>query len=87
MNSKETDIEDRIRKKLNSLDIFPFSIICTFCLNEYGLLALTFYTKLDLEQILEKLNYKNQCDKSGYLIKDTTLILTDLALINFYTNF
>lgn len=85
MKPRELDIEDRIRDKLKNKDIYPFSILCTFCLNGSGLLAITFYSLLDLTQTLDLIDYSSQCDKSGYLIAGNTLILSDLALISFYS--
>ena len=49
---------------------------------------ITFYLEAELHEILERLNYKNQCDKSGWLVREesNTLILTGLALLHLYTN-
>ena len=53
-----------------------------------GLLAITFYLKEDVEEFLDKLDYKSQCDKTGfYVIEETnTIILTGMPLINLYAN-
>lgn len=85
---REIEIQEGIRKKLSEYDISPFSVIFTFQTEHEGLLAITFYIKRDLLEVLELLDYKNQCDKSGFLIleEQNTLMLFDLALINFYTN-
>ena len=86
--SKEEQFQEAVRNKLQEYDIFPFSVIFTYLGgNSDGLLSITFYIPHELDELLEKLNYKTQCDKSGYLIfrDSNTLILTGLALIQLYT--
>lgn len=90
MKPNEIEIQDSIIKKLSEdYNISPFSVICTFQTEHAGLLSMTFYINTDLKELLDILDYDNQCDKSGYLIlnESNTLILYDLALINFYINF
>lgn len=87
---REIEIQEQIIKKLTEdYDISPFSVICTFNTEHDGLVAITFYIHNDLIEVLNILDYANQCDKSGYEIfdKTNTLILYDLALVNFYINF
>lgn len=88
MAAREIEIQESVRKRLSDYDISPFSVIFTFQTEHDGLLAITFYINQDLQEILRILDYKNQCDKSGFLVLEehNTLILYDLALINFYTN-
>lgn len=76
------DIEEYIKQKLESLDICPFSIVSTSAFSSH-LVAITLYTSLDLEELLDKLDYKYQCDKSGFcIIKETnTIIFTGNALV------
>lgn len=83
---REIEIQDDIVDKLDKYDIHPYSILCSFAIDE-GIVSITFFLKQDLLEFLDLLDYKNQCDKSGYLImKDNnTIILSGLALINLYT--
>lgn len=79
--------EDAILK-LSSYDIYPFSVIFTYSGGiQEGLLSITFYIDSDIDKLLNILDYKNQCDKTGYFIvkEYNTLILSGIALINFYT--
>lgn len=88
MKAREIEIQESIIERLSEYDISPFSVICTFQTEHNGLVAITFFIKPDLNEVLDILDYKNQCDKSGFLIIDetNTLILYDLALVNFYSN-
>ena len=88
MAAREIEIQESVRKRLSDYDISPFCVIFTFQTEHDGLLAITFYINQDLQEVLNILDYKNQCDKSGFLVLEehNTLILYDLALINFYTN-
>ena len=88
MAAREIEIQESVIKRLSDYDISPFSVIFTFQTEHDGLLAITFYINQDLQEVLKILDYKNQCDKSGFLVleEQNTLLLYDLALINFYTN-
>lgn len=88
MRGREIDIQEIIIEKLSEYNISPFSVICTFQTEHNGLVAITFFINSDLKEVLNLLDYDNQCDKTGFLVIDqtNTLILYDLALINFYTN-
>ncbi len=83
---REIEIQDEIEKRLSSYDINPYSIICSFAFDS-GIVSITFYLNSDLLEFLDILDYKNQCDKSGYLILEdnNTIILSGLGLINLYT--
>ena len=84
---RELRIQEEVTKYLESKELYPYSVICSFSIPPGdGILSITFFTSLDLEDFLNVLDYKNQCDKSGYLIfKDTnTTILKGLALFNLY---
>lgn len=87
--TREEQIQKVTQKQLEDWGLCPFSIICTFELMDgSGLLAITFYLKEDVEEFLDKLDYKSQCDKTGfYVIEETnTIILTGIPLINLYAN-
>lgn len=88
MIPREIRIQEDVIKKLSSYNLFPYSVICTFQTDHNGLIAITFFVNLDLKELLNIIDYKNQCDTSGYLVieETNTIILYDLALINFYTN-
>lgn len=83
---REIEIQDKIEKRLSNYDINPYSIICSFAFDS-GIVSITFYLNSDLLEFLDILDYKNQCDKSGYLILEdnNTIILSGLGLINLYT--
>ena len=83
---REIEIQDEIEKRLSNYDINPYSIICSFAIDS-GIVSITFYLSSDLKEFLDILDYKNQCDKSGYLILEdnNTIILSGLGLINLYT--
>ncbi len=83
---RETEIQEDIVAKLDRYDIHPYSVVCSFAISE-GIISITFYIKQDLSEFLDLLDYKSQCDKSGYLIleENNTIILSGLALINLYT--
>lgn len=87
----EEQIQEGIVSKLESWNLSPFSVTCTFRLggdNGSGLLSITFFIKQDLDELLKRLDYTSQCDKSGYCILDdnNTIILTGMALLNLYTS-
>lgn len=84
---KEVEIQELIYKKLYDLNINPFSVICTFGLGFEGLVSITVYIKSEIKEILDLLNYKSICDKSGYIILEdnNTIIFTGMALINLYS--
>lgn len=83
---REIEIQDEIEKRLSNYDINPYSVICSFAFDS-GIVSITFYLNSDLLEFLDILDYKNQCDKSGYLIleNNNTIILSGLGLINLYT--
>lgn len=84
--------EERAQKTITDLlvgwELYPFSVVCTFAAGDgSGLFAITFFLPTDLVELLGKLDYDNQCDKSGYYILEdnNTIILTGMALMNLYT--
>ena len=84
----EIRIQEDVISKLSSYEIYPFSVIFTYSGGiSDGLLSMTFFIPTDIDKLLDILDYKSQCDKSGYyIIKEyNTLVLSGLALINFYT--
>lgn len=83
---REIRIQEDIVDKLDKCDIHPFSVICSFSIGE-GIISMTFYLRQDLTEFLDLLNYRSQCDKTGYLVLEdnNTVILSGLALINLYT--
>ena len=88
MQPIEIKTQEEAILKLSSYDIYPFSVVFTYAGGKFdGLLSITFFLDSDLDRLLEILDYKNQCDKSGYfIIKEyNTIILSGIALINFYT--
>lgn len=83
----EIQVQKKILEFLQDHDISPFNIVFTYSENTGGLLSITFYIPSDIDELLELLDYKTICDKSGYEVfpKTNTLILRDLALVNLYT--
>lgn len=80
--TSNSDIENYIQKKLEALGICYFSVIST---NAFGdsLVAITLYTYLELDELLDKIDYKYLCDKSGFLIirETNTVIFTKSGLV------
>ena len=84
----EIKIQEETICKLSSYEIYPFSVIFTYSGGiSDGLLSITFFLDQDIDKLLDILDYPNQCDKSGYFIirEYSTVILSGIALINFYT--
>lgn len=85
---KEEEIENIIREKLNSLTLDAYSIFYTK--EEFGgALSITFFLPEILDMFLNAIDYKIQCDKTGYLIYEdnNTIILYGMALTNFINKF
>jgi len=83
----ELEIQKNVQDKLLELELYPFSVIFTYAVGQNdGLLSITFYSEDHLKELLKKLDYQTQCDKTGYIIieESNTIILTDMALIKFY---
>ena len=79
-----SEIEKCVKEKLGEMDIWPFFVICTSAFEECGkLLAISLRIDTEIDEILDKIEYKYLCDKSGVLIirKSNTIILTGTALI------
>lgn len=86
--SLEVKTQEEAIRKLSSYEIYPFSVIFTYSGGiSDGLLSMTFFLPTDIDKLLDILDYKSQCDKSGYIIirEYNTMILSGIALINFYT--
>lgn len=84
----EIKIQEEAISKLSSYEIYPFLVIFTYSGGiSDGLLSMTFFLESDIDKLLNVLDYKNQCDKTGYFIvrEYNTIILSGIALINFYT--
>ena len=89
MIPREIEIQESIINKLQNREIYPFSVLFSFeSPDKGGMLSITFYIQADLEELLRILNYKSQCDKSGWIIinKTNTIIFTGLALLHLYTH-
>lgn len=85
---RELRMEEAVTNVLTEkLNIYPFSVICTFETIHCGLLSITFWLNADLNEFLDYLDYKCQCDKSGYIVlpESNTILLFGMALINLYT--
>lgn len=84
---KEIRIQEIVIKYLMKSDIFPFSVIYT---NEVGdntgTLGVTLYNREQLDELLDRFNYKSRCDKTGYtIIEDTnTILFSGMALLDLY---
>lgn len=84
----EKEFQEKVIEKLLEHNISPFSVIFTYSGgDEDGILSITFYISEELDEVLDLLDYKTQCDKSGYAImrESNTLLLSGVALINLYT--
>ena len=84
---REVEIQEQIIEYLGSIDISPFSVIFTYCLNDGGMLSITFWINSDIDEFLNHIEYKSICDKSGYLIlrENNTIMISGFALIDFYS--
>jgi len=86
--SQEEELQENIIKKLQSRDLNPFSVIFSYEAGDTGgMLSITFYLREELNELLEILKYKSQCDKSGWIIieKTNTVIFMGIALLHIYT--
>lgn len=86
--SQEEEIQENIIKKLEERDISPFTVIFSYEAGDSGgMLSITFYLREELEELLEILKYRSQCDKTGWMIieKTNTIIFTGIALLHIYT--
>lgn len=80
-------VQEKIICLLGTFGISPFSVIFTYGLDNGGLLAMTFWLSSEVNEFLEKVEYRSICDKSGYLILESnnTIILSGYALIDIYS--
>lgn len=79
----EISIQESVLRFLENHNIFPFKI--TYTNLDSGYLGITLYTSSDIDDLLELLDYKTRCDKSGYIIsrETRTIILEGTALFEF----
>lgn len=79
----EISIQESVLWFLENHNIFPFKISYTSL--DSGYLGITLYTSSDVDDLLELLDYKTRCDKSGYIIsrETRTIILEGTALFEF----
>ncbi len=82
---REIQFQSNVTSMLERNNLSPFSVVSTF-IND-GFVAVTFYIEHDLKEFLELLDYKNQCDKSGFLVigESNTVILSGMGLLTLYT--
>ena len=79
---RELEIQDHVTNKLVEREIFPYSVIFSYLEGKSrGVLSITTFFPHQLQAILDLLDYKYECDKSGYFIfEDTnTLLLSGSA--------
>ena len=84
---KEIGIQEEVIFSLDKLDISPFSVIFTYCLNDGGTLAISFWLDSDIDEFLDFVEYRSLCDKTGYLIlrENNTVLVSGFALIDLYS--
>ena len=86
--SGEIKIQNLVKDKLQEFNIIPILVIFTYH-GGYsdGMLSITTYLKEELDMILDFVEYKTQCDQSGYWInwETNTIIFTGIALIHLYS--
>lgn len=81
---KEIEVQEWIQSRLIQRDIYPLTVFYTYLGGSGGTLGLSFYTKFDLEEVLEVLEYSCLCDKTGFLVipQTNTLIVTGQAILH-----
>lgn len=84
---KELEVQENMIKYLETFGILPFSVIFTYGLNDGGCLSITFWIKEEIDEFLKLVEYKNLCDKSGYIIveENNTIMISGFALIDLYS--
>lgn len=80
MIPKVIEIQEAVTNLLISKNIYPMEVFYTFLSSNSGemngTLGLTFFTWLDLEEVLDLIDYHSMCDKSGILVfKETNSII------------
>lgn len=92
MIPRQIELQESITSALVSRNICPLNVFYTNISSPgemNGTLGLTFFTWLDLEEVLDLIDYNSLCDKSGVLVfKDTnSLILTSGdSILNLWSN-
>lgn len=85
---KEDVIENLVKEKLCRKNLDAYSVFYTK--EEFGgVLSITFFYNGILDLFLKEIDYKAQCDKSGFIIYDETrtILLYGIALTNFINTF
>jgi hypothetical protein len=85
-----TDFQEAVIKYLEKYDIYPFSVTYTSDYNRSSdgcILGITTYIVDDIDTILELLDYKSLCDKSGFTVfrENCTIILQGMPLVHLYS--
>ena len=81
---REIEIQDLVTNKLVEREIFPYSVIFSYLGGESsGILSITTFFPQQIQTILNILDYKYECDKSGYFIfeKTNTLLFSGSAFL------
>ena len=80
---KEIEVQEWIQSLLVKREIYPFTVFYTYIGGSGGTLGLSFYSRFDLDELLEMLEYRSLCDKSGFRVipETNTLIVTSQAII------
>lgn len=65
---KEIQVQKWIQEKLTLRNIYPLTVFFTYSGRKGSTLGLSFYSFLDLEEVLDLLDYKSLCDKNGFII-------------------
>ena len=87
IGDREKEIQEKVINFLNKINIMPFSVIFTYGLEDGGTLSITFWIKDEIDELLEKINYRSICDKNGYMIleENNTVLISGFALMDFYS--
>lgn len=85
-----TEFQDAVVDFLGKYDIYPYSVTYT---SEYSrsndgcIIGITTFIVEDLDMILDLLDYKSLCDKSGFFVfrDKCTIILQGMPLVHLYS--
>lgn len=83
MKPKEIEVQEWIQERLIIREIYPLTVFYTYLGSPGGTLGISLYSRFDLEELLEILEYKSLCDKGGFLIipETNTLIVTGQSIL------